>query len=33
MKLNSYKPFNDVWIFYSNFVNPALQSIWSDDNI
>jgi len=26
--LNSYKPFNDVWKFYGDFVNPAFKSIW-----
>jgi len=23
---------NDVWKFYSDFVNPAFQSIWFDDD-
>jgi len=31
-KLNSYKPFNDVWKFYSDFVNPAFKRIRPDDD-
>jgi len=31
-KVNSYKPFNDVWKFYGDFVNPAFKSIWADDD-
>jgi len=26
-KLNSYKPFNEVWRFYGDFVNPAFKSM------
>jgi len=29
-KLNFYKPFNDVWKYYSDFVNPAFKSIRPD---
>jgi len=28
--LNSYKAFNGVWKFYSDFENPAFESIWPD---
>jgi len=31
-KLNSYKPFNDVWKFYVDLMNPAFKSIWPDDD-
>ena len=30
-KLNSCKPFNDVWRFYGDFVNPAFKSMADDD--
>jgi len=30
--MNSYKPLNDVWKFYGDFVNPAFKSIWPDDD-
>jgi len=23
---------SDFWKFYSNFVNPAFQNVWSDNN-
>jgi len=30
--LDSYKPFNDVWKSYGDFVNPAFKRIWPDDD-
>ena len=25
-------PFSDIWKFYGDFVNPAIKSIWPDDD-
>ena len=30
--MNSYKPFNDIWKFYSDFVCRTFKRIWPDNN-